>query len=93
MLEILLILFIYQTCVYMPLRGKQLEQLSPKQKQRVAKAYNKHMKSKKGRQMPDMTIEDFLPTLQKQGRASLIGAIVLFPIYILAIVFLYLPMV
>lgn len=91
MLEVLLIMSIIYACMLMPLRGKTFNQLSPGQQQTVGKNFSKYMNTKKGKQTPDLKIEDYLPILQKQALTYLIMAIVILPIYVLAIVFVYLP--
>ena len=92
MLEVLIIMSIVQACLLMPLRGKTMETLSEPQRDRVLKRFYKFMNTKKGRQNPNMTVEQFLPTLQKQGVAFLITAICLIPLYILFFIFVY-PMI
>jgi len=92
MLEVLLIMCIVYAFQLMPLRGKNMMQLNPAQQQKVAKNFEKYMRTKKGKQTPNMTIEEYLPILQKQAFTYLIIAIVLAPIYVLAIVNIYLPM-
>ena len=89
MLEVLLVLSIVYACMFMPLRGKSFQQLSAKQQERVGKNYNKYMTSKKGMQTPNMSIEEYLPILQKQGLTYLILAIVVLPIYILVVSYVY----
>jgi len=89
MLEALLILSIVYACMFMPLRGKSFQQLSVKQQEKVGKNYNKYMTTKKGKQTPDMSIEEYLPILQKQGLTYLIMAIVILPIYILVVSYVY----
>ena len=89
MLEALLIFSIIYACSYMPLRGKIFSQLKPKQQKKVEKNYGKYMQTKKGKQTPDMTVEEYLPIIQKQGLTYLIMAIVVAPIYVLAVMFIY----
>ena len=89
MLEVILIFSIIYACLFMPLRGKTFEQLSDSQKQRVRENYDKYMKTAKGKQTPEMTVEQYLPILAKQGLIYMIVAIVLIPIYILVVIFLY----
>jgi len=89
MLEILLIMSIVYACLYLPLRGKSFDQLSPKQQQRVESNFVKHMNTKKGKQNPSMTIQEYLPIIQKQGLTYLIMAIVILPIYVLAVMYIY----
>jgi len=89
MLEVLLILSIVYACLYMPLRGKTFQQLSPKQQKRAEKNFKTYMATRKGKKTPDMTIEEYLPILQKQGLTYLILAVVVLPIYILVVTFLY----
>jgi hypothetical protein len=89
MLEALLIMSIVYACMYMPLRGKDFEGLTPAQQVRVEKSFSQYMKTKKGKQTPDMKIEEYLLVLQKQGLAFLIVTIVIVPIYLLAIFMLY----
>ena len=89
MLEAILIMSIVYACLYLPLRGKDFSQLTPKQQQRVEKHFVRHMKSRKGKQTPDMTIEEFLPIIQKQGLTYLIMAIVVAPIYVLVVFLFY----
>jgi len=89
MLEALLIMSIVYACLFMPLRGKNMYQLSPSQQKRVEKHFNQYMQTRKGKKTPYMQIEEYLPILQKQGLTYLIMAIVIFPIYILAIIFIY----
>jgi len=90
MLEILLIMFIYYSCTLMPLRGMQFSELTPKQLKRVEKHFAKYRRTSKGRQNPDMQIEEYFPILQKQAKTYLISAIVIAPIY-LAFVFVIYP--
>jgi len=75
--------------MYMPLRGKTFYQLSPKQQASVGKNFNKYMMTKKGQLTPNMSIEEYLPILQKQGLTYLIMAFVILPIYVLVVYFLY----
>jgi hypothetical protein len=89
MLEGILIVCIVYACMYMPLRGKTFALLTPSQQQKVEKNYNRYMNSIKGRQNPSLKIEEYLPIIQKQALVYLITAIVVLPIYILAIVFVY----
>ena len=89
MLEALLIISIIYTCLYMPLRGKTFQQLSAKQQARVGKNFKAYMATKKGNMNPDMSIEEYLPVLQKQGIKYLILAIVVLPIYIVVVSFIY----
>ena len=89
MLEALLIMSIFYACLYMPLRGKTFQQLSAKQQARVGKNYDNYMKTKKAKQTPDMSIEDYLPILQKQAITYVIMAIVILPIYILVVSYVY----
>jgi len=89
MLEVLLIMSIVYACLYMPLRGKTLQQLSLKQQERVGKSFKTYMATKKGKKNPDMSIEEYLPILQKQGLTYLIVAIVILPIYIVVVSFVY----
>jgi len=89
MLEVLFILCIVYACMYMPLRGKTYEQLSAKQQERVGKNYDKFMATKKGQQTPNMSIQEYLPTLQKQGLTYLIIAIVILPVYFLVVSYVY----
>jgi len=89
MLEVLLIMSIVYACMLMPLRGKTYQQLSVKQQEKVGKNYNRYMMSKKGKQTPNMSIEEYLPILQKQGLSYLIMAIVILPIYILVVTYIY----
>jgi len=89
MLEVLLIMSIVYACMYMPLRGKTLQQLTLKQQERVGKNFKSYMATRKGKQNPDMSIEEYLPILQKQGLTYLIMAIVILPIYILVVSFVY----
>lgn len=89
MLEALVIFGYVYACMLMPLRGKTYEQLSESQKRRVDINYSRYMRSLKGKKSPEMTVVDYLPILQKQGLAYLIMAIVLTPIYIVAVIYLY----
>jgi len=89
MLEVILVMSIVFACLYMPLRGKTLQQLSPKQHERVLKSFKTYRTTKKGKLTPDMSVEEYLPILQKQGLTYLIVAIVGLPIYIAVFVFLY----
>ena len=82
MLEVLLIMFTVYACLLMPLRGKEFNQLTPKQQQRVEKHYRQYMFTLKGRKTPNLTIEEYLPILHKQAITYLIWAIVLFPLCI-----------
>ena len=89
MLEVVLIMCIVYACMYMPLRGKTLQQLSPKQQATVGKNFSKYMLTKKGKQTPNMSIEEYLPIIQKQGLTFLIMAVIILPIYVLIVMFLY----
>jgi len=89
MLEALLIMSIVYACMFMPLRGKTYEQLSVKQQEKVGKNYSRYMITKKGKKTPDMRIEEYLPILQKQGLSYLIMGIVVLPIYILVVTYVY----
>ena len=89
MLEAVLIMSIVYACMYMPLRGKALDDMTNKQLKKVEKNYARYMKTKKGKQTPDMGIEDYLPIIQKQALTYLIIAIIMLPIYIAVIVLLY----
>ena len=89
MFEALLAMSIVCACMYMPLRGKTYQQLSLGQQKRVEKNYNQYMRTRKGMQTPNMTIEDYMPIVQKQGMTYLIMAIVLLPIYVLIVMYLY----
>ena len=82
MLEVLLIMSIIYACLLMPLRGKTMQQLTPAQQERVIKNYQRYMKTRKGKQTPNMQIEEYLPILQKQAMTYVIMAIVIVPIYI-----------
>lgn len=90
MLEAILVVFIIYTCMQMPLRGKTFQQLTPKQQQLVEKNYQRYMVSGKGRQTPNMRIEEYLPILQKQAPMYLVGVVVVLIIYILFIYNVYL---
>ena len=90
MLEVLLIASIIYACLLMPLRGKTFYQLNQAQQKRVEKNYRKYMNSRKGRQTPYMTIEQYLPILQKQALTYLIMAIVILPIYAFFVYSMYL---
>ena len=92
MLEAFLIMSIVYACLYMPLRGKEFESLCEKHKKRVEKNFSRYQKTRKGKQNPDMTAEEYLPILQKQGPRFLIAAIVIFPIYLLIVVSVYAQM-
>ena len=89
MLEVLLIFSIVYACMLMPLRGKSMEQLNPKQQQRVWKNFQNYIRTKKGKKTPDMRIEEYLPILQKQALTYLIMAIVILPIYIIIVFSVY----
>ena len=89
MLEALLIMSIVYACMYMPLRGKAFDSLTPGQLKKVEKNYKQYMKSKKGKQNPDMSIEDYFPIIQKQGLTYLIMALVVLPIYIIVLIMVY----
>ena len=89
MLEAILIMSIVYACMLLPLRGKSFEQLSDAQKTRVQNNFKKYLTTKKGKETPNMTVEEYLPILAKQGIVYLIVAIVMIPIYILAVLFLY----
>jgi len=73
----------------MPLRGKELPELTHKQANRVGKNFEIYKASRKGRQNPDMTIEEYLPILQKQAITSLWAAIGLIPFYIWVVASFY----
>ena len=92
MLEALLIMSIIYACLYMPLRGKEFSQLTPPQRQRVEKNYARFMKTRAGKKTPEMTVEDYLPTMQKQGLTYLVMAIVIAPIYVIIVASFYAAM-
>ena len=92
MLEALLIMSIVYACMYMPLRGKNYDQLTQNQQQKVAKNLQRYLKTRKGLQTPNMNAEGYLAILQKQALTYLIMAIVIIPIYILVIIVFYSPM-
>ncbi|MCL2060025.1 MAG: hypothetical protein FWH01_13400 [Oscillospiraceae bacterium] len=73
----------------MPLRKKSFDTLTPKQLKTVDKNYTRYMKSRKGKQTPDMTIEEYLPIIQKQALTYLIMAAIVLPIYIIVLMVLY----
>jgi len=89
MLEAVFILSIYYAITLMPLRGKTLSQLNPKQQQRVEKQFLAYMRTRKGQQTPNLRMEEYLLTLQKQGLQYLIAAIVIPPIWLLFALFVY----
>ena len=89
MLEAVLIMSIVYACMYMPLRKKTFDTLTPKQLKTVEKNYARYMKTRKGKQTPDMTIEEYLPIIQKQGLTFLIVALIMLPVYIAILVLLY----
>ena len=90
MLEVVLIMCIVQACLFMPLRGKDFEQLSPAQQQRVEKNFDKYMRTRRGKKNPYMGIEEYLTILQRNGLVSLIAAIVVLPAYVYVIYTFYL---
>ena len=89
MLEALLIMGIFYVCTLMPLRGKSFQQLTPKQLQTLEKHFNTYKRSKKGKQNPSMTNEEYLPIIQKQALNYLIMVAVILPIYLVVIATLY----
>jgi len=90
MLEIYLIKFIINVCLLMPLREKTMDQLNHTQEQRLINHYNKYMNTQKGQATPDMTVEEYLPILQKQAISYLIGALIILPLYLIIIAIWYL---
>ena len=61
----------------------------PKVKPRGSrKNYANYMRTKKGQKTPDLTIQEYLPILAKQGKTYLVMAIVMVPIYIIAVIFI-----
>ena len=89
MLEAILIMSIIYAIMYMPLRGKSFDALSGGQLKMVEKNFNRYMKTRKGQQTPEMSIREYLPVLQKQALTYLIMAIVILPIYVLILKFVY----
>jgi hypothetical protein len=89
MLEFYLIKFVINVCLFMPLRGKTMDQLNHTQEQRLINHYIKYMKTKKGQATPDMTVEDYLPILQKQAISYLMGALIILPFYLIIIAIWY----
>ncbi|MDR1067642.1 MAG: hypothetical protein LBL36_00140, partial [Clostridiales Family XIII bacterium] len=67
MLEAIWIISIVYACMFMPLRGKTFERLTPGQQLKVEKNYRRYLKTRKGKQTPGMRIEEYLPILQKQA--------------------------
>ena len=92
MLEIMFILSVFYAITLMPLRGKSFQQLSPKQQANVTKKRDGYLRTRKGQQTPNMSVEEYLPIIQKQGLTFLILAIVLIPVYIAVLFLLYAPM-
>ena len=92
MLEVLLIMSVIYACMYMPLRGKTFDMLTVSQQKKVQKSYTTYMKSRKGKQNPNMKVDEYLPILQKQAMTYLIMAVVILPIYIAVVALLYSPM-
>lgn len=85
MIEGMIIGLIVVACMYLPLRGKTLESLNPKQRMKLDKQFAVYQHSKKGRQTPEMTVGEYLPILAKKGLNSLIAALIILPIYVLLI--------
>ena len=76
----------------MPIRGKSLHQLNPAQMKRVEKFFQIYMRTRKGKQTPNMQMEEYLPILQKQALRYLIMAIVILPVYVAVVLAIYSPM-
>ena len=89
MFEAVLIFSIVYACMYMPLRGKSYTELTPAQKEKVAKVFNSYLRTRKGKQTPNMIVEEYLPILQKQALTYLIVAIIMVPVYILILLLIY----
>ena len=89
MLEALVIMFLIAAIKNMPLRGKTLDQLSEKQREKLEKNFSKQKNMKKSKLAPDMTLEGFLPVAQKQGLSSLIGFFVTLALWVLVLLYVY----
>ncbi|MCL2540124.1 MAG: hypothetical protein FWE53_01665 [Firmicutes bacterium] len=76
------------TCLFFPLRKKNLKELSPKQKKMAGQSFDRFKNSKKGKKTPDLKIEQYLPILAKRGKKYLIVSIV-FAVYLIAAIGLY----
>ena len=89
MLEVLIIMSIVYAVMFMPLRGKPFAELSEPQKQKVHTYYVKYMRTRKGQKTPNLTIEEYLPLIQKSGLIYLIVALCAIPVYVLVLLYLY----
>ena len=89
MLEVLIVVCIFQAIQLMPLRGKTFEGLTLKQQQKVEKNLQNYKKTLKGRKTPEMTVEEYMPIIQKQALNSVIAVVVLVPIYLVILVSIY----
>ncbi|MDR3021175.1 MAG: hypothetical protein LBU60_00645 [Clostridiales bacterium] len=89
----LIVCWIY-ACLFLPMKGKNIAELSDKQSLRLDNSYKRYKtrmdrKLSRNTQAKVMTKEEYLISLGKQGLTYLIFGIILIPIYILVIVFLY----
>ena len=83
MFEFLIIFSLIRGFSLKSLSGKEFQQLSQQEMEKVQKEYHKvYAKFFKKNQMPPETIEQYFPKLQKQAKSSLIIGFVLIPLYI-----------
>ena len=75
LLEIGMILMIVDICKILRLKGKTFEQFTPAQQKYAGKFFAKYMKTRKGKKNPGMTINEYLPILQKIGLQYIIFVI------------------
>jgi len=72
----------------MPLKDKDFADLTPTQQKRVEKYFATYKRGK-GRNNPNITVEEYLPVLQAHAARYLIGFLVGLPFYILILIFLF----
>ena len=89
MLEALLVISIVYAIMLWPYRGKSFHELTPKQQAGVVKRRDAYLKTRKGKQTPQMSVDEYLPVIQKQALTYLILAIVILPIYIVVLITIY----
>jgi hypothetical protein len=88
MLEALLITCLVYGIRFMPFRGKSYMELSEKQRKILQEMHTKYMRTKKGQQTL-MTEESYLSVIQKNALTYLIMGIVLIPIYVVIVIYIY----
>ncbi len=86
MLEAMIFLCLYYAATLFPLRGKELSNLTPAEMAKVQKQYIAYTRRRKYK---DISMEEFYPKLQKQGMTYLIIGLIMIPVYIAVLAFVY----